>query len=283
MSLVNTGTRAIVPYGRYVYPALTRYVPAYRKARAAYQGARYAYKGARVIKSMITGRSKRRERARRKRQTMSRVGERVGSSNCKFDAFSILPSNINPETLYQVALLNVTKSAVQSYDRRLKDQLNFRGIKFCLSYRTQGAVGTAKIWLNVAVISPKTLTGSGSIPQADFFRDPQGNGRSIDFGDASLNNLDYRCCAINTDIYNIHSHRRHILGSPQETNGTNERVMEWYMPVKRQIRYEDSSNTPEGRNLYLVYWFATSDGGTPTNSLQHQYRVKRYFKESLGL
>lgn len=288
MSLVTSGGRAIVPYGKYAMYVARNYSPAVRKARMAYQVGRGAIKAARVAykfkKSMVTGRSKKRENRRKKRAAMRRVGEPVGSSNSKWDALNAVPTTMNPETLYQVALLDVTKVAgSSSYDRRLKDQLNFRGIKFCMNFRVESAIGTAKAWLNVAVISPKSdLASNQAIPNTDFFRDPGGATRAADFGIA-LNNMEFRCSSINTDKYNIHSHKRMIVGPSQATEGNRERLIEWWLPVKRQIRYNDATAYPEGKNIYLVWWFATSDNGTPAASMQYNYHIKRYFRESVGI
>lgn len=283
MSLVPT-TRALVPYGKYAM----QLVPAWRKAKTAIQVGRVAAKGARVAwkyrKSMVTGRSKKRENRRKKRQAMRRVGESPGSSNAKWDSLNAVPTAMSPETMYQTPLLDVTKVAgTSSYDRRLKDQLNFRGIKFCMNFRVDGALGTAKAWINVAVISPKSdLSSNAPVPTTDFFRDPSGSTRATDFGIA-LNAMEFRCSAINTDKYNIHSHKRYIVGPSQSTEGHRERLIEWYLPIKRQIRYESTTAYPEGKNLYLVWWFAASDNGTPPNSVYYDYHIKRYFKESLGI
>lgn len=283
MSLVPA-TRAIVPYGKYAM----QLVPAYRKAKTAVSVGRAGVKVARMAwkyrKTMITGRSKKRENRRKKRQAMRRVGERPGSSNSKWDSLNATPTAMNPETLYQVALLDVLKVAgTSSYDRRLKDQLNFRGIKFCMNFRADGALGTAKAWLNVAVISPKSdLASNAAIPVTDFFRDPGGSTRSADFGIA-LNNMEFRCSSINTDKYNIHSHRRLVVGPSGSTEGYKERLLEWWMPIKRQIRYESATAYPEGKNMYLVWWFAASDNGTPASSVTYNYHIKRYFRESLGI
>lgn len=229
--------------------------------------------------------SRRRANYVKKRRTMQKVGQSVGSANTKWDTLDLANTPFTGKVLQQLSLLNVTKTNGSSaYDRRLKDQLNFRGIKFCMNFRVEGAMGTAKAWVNVAVISPKSdLASDEAIPNTDFFRNPSGATRDIDFGNAGLSNLDYHCTAINTDKYNIHKRSKITVGPTQSTEGYKERYLEWYMPIKRQIRYEDNTNFPSGKNMYLVWWYSASDGGSPANAVSVQYRVTRYFRETVGL
>lgn len=277
--LARRGLRAASyhPYARHASRALT----AYRYGRAAYP---YVRSAVNMYKSRRAGRAKISNRAK-KRAAMRRVGNPVGSSSAKWDQLKVGLTNMSPEVLNQLPLLDITKvlSTVPGspYNRRMSDQINMRGIKFCMNFRVESAMGTAKAWMNIAVISPKTdLTSSSIIPNTEFFRHPTGDRRDIDFNDPSLNNVDYRCCGINTDRYNVHKRQVLTLGPTQSTEGFKERYLEFYMPIKRQVRYQDSSSFPEGKNMYLVWWFSTSDGGTPANSIRFQYSVKRYFRDT---
>lgn len=277
--LARRGLRAASyhPYARHASRALT----AYRYGKAAYP---YVRAGVNMFRSRRAGRAKMSNRAK-KRRAMRTVGNPVGSSSAKWDQLKVGLTNMSPEVLNQLPLLEITKvlSTVPGspYNRRMSDQINMRGIKFCMNFRVEGAIGTAKAWMNIAVISPKTdLTSSSIIPNTEFFRHPTGDRRDIDFNDSSLNNVDYRCCGINTDRYTVHKRQVLTLGPTTSTEGFKERYLEWYMPVKRQVRYQDSSSFPEGKNMYLVWWFSTSDDGTPANSIRFQYSVKRYFRDT---
>lgn len=225
------------------------------------------------------------KQAKLAKHKMNTIGDNVGSSNSKWDLLELPYTNLSPQVLTQIALLDITKLAgTSAYDRRLKDQVNFRGIKFCMNVRTEGALGTAKAMFNMAIISPKSdLTSSAAIPTVDFFRNPDGDDRGINFGDASLSTLDYYCSAINTDKYNIHTRKKFLVGPSGSTEGAKERLIEFYLPVNRQIRYEPTSANPVGKNMYMVWWFSASDGGAPANSVRYSYRVIRYFKETVGL
>lgn len=266
------------PYARMINRGLT----AYRYGRAGFKTARRAYSMGRTTYRTIRAASRRRAAYVRRRRTMARVGERVGSMSAKWDQVKTNLTNINPETLYQIPLLDLIEEAggVTEYNRRKTNHVNFRGIKFCINSRTEGALGTAMAWMNVAIISPKTdLTSSESIPNTEFFRNPGGVRRGINFDDTTLNNVDYKCNAINTDKYNIHKRASFTIGPNNSTEGNKNGYLEWYMPIKRQIRYNNGSTKPEGKNLYMVWWFSTSDGGTPVNSVRFQYSFKKYWRE----
>lgn len=237
-------------------------------------------------KRAIEGRRKTRaKKAVAKKFKMNTVGDNVGTSNSKWDLLELPYTNLSPQVLTQIALLDIVKFAGSAaYDRRLKDQVNFRGIKFCMNVRAEGALGTAKAMFNMAIISPKSdLTSSAAVPVTDFFRNPDGNDRGIDFGDASLSTLDYYCTAINTDKYNIHMRKKFLVGPSGSTEGNKERLVEFYLPINRQIRYEPGSANPVGKNMYFVWWFSASDGGAPANSVRYSYRIVKYFKETTGL
>lgn len=250
-------------------------------AAALRKGTEWAKKE-RPAKARSSYKAKQRKNSAR---NMDRVGDPVGTSSAKWDTLNIGYTDMTPETLQQLALLNITKfGGSTAYDRRLHDQLNFRGIKVCMNFRAEGALGTAKAMMNVAVISPRSdVTSASILPPSDFFRNPTGSDRGIDFGDAALQSLDYYCSAINTDNYTVHKRMKFMIGPSSSSEGHKEKFIDFYVPLKRQIRYESGSQFPEGRNLYLVWWFNASDGGTPLNSVRFSYRVTRYFKETVGL
>lgn len=287
VALARYGTRAIVPFirqsprwarrqGRLVRKTMARSPVA--TALTAYEVGRLApnfQRSARISKVLRNKRAK--------MIAKHRVGERIGTSSAKWDDVRD-SKTLTPEIMYQEPLLNITPNAGRAggkYDERMSDQVNFRGIKFCINFRVDTTIGTALAWMNVAVISPKAnLTSSDTIPNAEFFRNPYGASRKMDFNDVNLNNIDYRCAAINTDNYNIHMRKRLVLGPANSTEGKKERLIEFYMPLKRQIRYASGSIYPEGKNMYLVYWFSTSDGGTPANCVTVSYTLKKYFRET---
>lgn len=274
-----SGTRQLAnlhPYASTIQKAYR----AYQTGKAVYPVAKSAYSAARS--KYTSSRAGRKSNAAKKREAMRRVGDDNGTSEAKNAGVRVGLTNMNPQQLYQDTLLDITKNATTSetLNRRLRDVINFRGVKICMNFRAEGAIGTTVAWMNVAVISPKSdLTASTAIPNAEFFRHPMGDRRDIDFGDASLNNLDYACCSINTDRYNVHKRHKVTVGPAGSTEGLKERYVEFYIPIDRQIRYQDSSAYPEGKNMYLVWWFSTADGGVPVASVKYQYSIKKYFRE----
>lgn len=220
--------------------------------------------------------------SRRKQMLKNRIGERVGTGTAKYSEVQAGFANNDPETLYQVPLLNISKSTTgsENLNKRERDLVNFRGIKICMNFRVEGAIGTAKAWMNIAILSPKAnYTSSDTLAAPEFFRNPAGTDRDISFTDPTLTNLDYRCLNINSDAYNIHKRRRFLLGPTQSTEGKKDRLIEFYYPLKRQIRYDAGSVYPEGKNMYLVWWYSTSDGGTPAGAVRCQYSLRKYFRE----
>ena len=268
--------------GLTAYELMRRYgssIPSYRMSKRQQQQLARRWK---KVRGRIGG--VRSRNYRKKKQNMWKIGERIGSSSTKWDETKLNLTSFDPELLNDTVLLNITKnvnSAGGDYNTRASDQVDFRGMKFCMNWRVEGAIGTAQAWVNVAVITPKQQTaGQTTIPTAEFFRNPSGSSRDIDFNNVALNNLDYRCCNINTDAYIVHKRTRFTLGPPQSTEGYKNKYIEWHMPVKRQIRYERGQEYPEGKQMFLVWWYSTSDAGTPTGAVRMQYTIKKYFKDT---
>lgn len=220
---------------------------------------------------------------RKKRYTMKRLGERIGTDSAKQAILDLAYTTRNPQFLYSNFLLNLPRNTVAGDTRnaRNSEMVNFRGIKFCFNIRTEGALGTAKAWFNIAILTPKAnLESNEVLPTTEFFRLPGGTQRAIDFGGAGMDNLDYRCYNINTDKYNIHKRLRLTIGPAGSTEGRKERLIEFYMPIKRQIRYNSGSEYPEGKQMYLCYWFTASDAGAPLNSISMNYKLIKYFRDT---
>lgn len=264
------------------------YARTIQKAYKAYQVGKVASPYVKSAYSMYRGRQSGRTARRalnkaKKQAEMSRVGEPVGASTAKYVGESAALTAFNPETLVQTTLLDITKTSTSgdTMNRRMSDMVNFRGVKICMNFRVEGAIGTTVAWLNVAVISPKSdVLSSSALTNGEFFRHPTGDRRDIDFNDASLTNLDYYCASINTDRYTVHRRIKKTIGPNTSTEGLKDNYMEFYLPIDRQIRYENASSWPEGKNMYLVWWYSTGDGGTPINACKYQYRITKYFRDS---
>jgi len=274
------------PYYRYGQRALQ----VYRAARMVTPVARRTLKFARAVRAKRKGR--RTSNRARKSVLRRRVGEPLGTSNAKHETNQYV-QNLSTKTLYQFRLLDLPEKTTlanenSQLDRRVRDCVNMRGIKFCMNIRRL-ALGAendnkSKLWFNFAIISPKAgIDNAETIPLADFFRS-DGNTREVDFNAAANTALDWRCNPINTDKYNVHKHKRLQLAPMDSTIGNKERLIEWYMPLKRQIRYQAGSVFPEGKNMYLVMWHVISSElvafGAQADSVDLRLKHIKYFKET---
>jgi len=232
----------------------------------------------------VRGRSKRRNVGMQQRLA---IGTRVGSSVSKCDQIEDSFAQ-GTKTLRQYKLLDLAKSNdLSDTQSRNRDLVNFRGIKLCINF--QNVTNSVDAYYgrimhgHVAVVSPRALDATTDVPFGDFFRSQGEVGkRGKDFA-IDLTGLDFRCLPINTDLYYIHQHYKFKLARSSTTSGGTEMLYEKYLPLKRQIRYENQGSTPEGKNMYLLMWYSfvgEPGGSTPAGTINCEMRVTRFFKES---
>jgi len=214
-----------------------------------------------------------------KNRARRQIGEAVGSGGSKrlSTDYSL---NLATRTLYSEPLLQIPKGT--QIDDRTRDVINFRGVKICASIVNKSTTGNGeKMFWNMAVISPKAENHTAGVSTTSFFR---GNGatRTVDFSTA-LTAIDFRCLPINTDNWIILKHKRMTLAPFSSTEGLNGRVVEFYLPLKRQIRYENAGSNPAGKEVFLVWWLDKQDtaGGTALtgNVADWQLKINRFFRE----
>lgn len=227
---------------------------------------------------------------RKKRRVMKRVGERIGSSNARVENLE-QTFNLGTKTLHQVPLLDLIKSTSfnDATDARLRDVVNMRGIKFCIHMRN--TINTnRRLHGHVAIVSCKNEPDDGIIPTQKFFRSQgENNTRAQDFNTFQLTGLDVRCLPINTDLYNVHKHKRFSLAPSTSTEGRDERMQEFWMPIRRQLRYQNNSQKPEGKNMYMLMWFSDVEetSGAPAgnpipDAVKVDYRLTKWFRQTVG-
>lgn len=218
----------------------------------------------------------------RKAKLRTRIGERVGTGNAKSNRTLNLSTGVDTRTLYDEPLLNLDQGTGRN--QRERGVVNFRGVKICMSFQNlNGAATKPDMYVNVAVISPKAEdSGTIALPVANFFR-AAGTDRGTNFGTA-LTAIQFRCLPINTDLYNVHKHKRLNIGNVQDTARTNSKTLEFYVKLNRQIRYEGTTSTPTGKNMYLVWWCdiqsTPTAGPVITNAMNLQMDIIQYFHES---
>lgn len=259
------------PYGRYATTALR----VYNTGRAAAPFARAAIAAYRA----------RRSNKRRKLTLRRNIGERIGTSVAKANEIYQKDTGLNTKALSVQPLLDITKGTTDSSTtQRLRDAVNFRGIKFCISWRNIATTpwNVTKLHCHIAVVSPKDDTGT--VPTTNFFRSNGENStRSVDFGIARTG-MDMACLPINTDLYRVHKHMRFTL-DPSASDRGYEKMKTFYMPLKRQIRYDSSGVSPIGTNMYLVQWCSFAEEDTAAQVLDTAVitlRLVQYFREPRG-
>lgn len=264
--------------------ALLAYHPYAKRARTAYTIANMAYRNRKGIKRAATriARSYRRYK-KRKRSTFSRknIGEPVGTGVSKRSITTELPFGFaNTRQLYSFSLLDIPEgSAVNQRERRIA---NIRGVKICSEINVANTTPNP-LYVNVAVLSPKG--GNVGVDKPDFFRS-NGNERAVDFGNA-LDGNQFHCLPINADKFTILRHKRYklaVVTGPYAT-GTNRSYMnlDWWIPVKRQVRYDAATGSPEHGQMYLCVWMDTfgrpAGSGSELNAAGMGVRAITYFKE----
>ena len=282
-------SRAVASHPYYRYGGM-----AYRAFNTGRAFAPYASAAIRAWKSR--GSFKKRKKAantsKRKRFRRS-IGERIGSGNAKRTETSDSAANLRQGQLASKALIDVLHSTNNFLTTRDRNLINYRGVKICMWLKNKLASGDP-LYLNVAVVSPKTLPGETTVlPATDFFRSSFNNNRARDMG-ISINFMDLHCMPINSDLYKIYMHKRlRIPGiynaldstpptsAPQANLGmAGEKWLEFYVPIKRQVRFTDqNSRYPSGNNVYLAWWVSSSQNTTNVDLAEYRLRWVQYFKE----
>lgn len=213
------------------------------------------------------------------------IGEAPGHGNAKREVvFEQSITNRDTRTLYSHPLTEIDQGTnINERERRLA---NIRGWKICMEVKN---LRNIPLYVNIAILCPKAGTLSSGTSVTDFFRASQGPDRAVDF-DTNLSGLEFHCLPINTDRYAILKHKRTRLvamasgGDTVALNGYSYMNVDWYIPLKRQIRYDGATGDKiEAGKTFLVYWF----DGFSTNAVtaavvaaaQTSVRAVAYFRD----
>lgn len=215
-----------------------------------------------------------------------RIGEAPGRGNAKRK--TVIDENItnkDTRTLYVYSLTDIDQGT--NIDNRERRLANLRGWKICMEIKNKRDL---PLYVNIAVLSPKSGTVTAGVSVEDFFRASSGSDRARDF-DVALNGLEFHCLPINTDRYVILKHKRTRLvasaagGDTVALNGYSYMNLDWYIPLKRQIRYDGSTGDKiESGECFLVYWFDGFGANAATtavvNSAQVTSRAVAFFRDT---
>lgn len=262
-------------------------------ARAAYANRRTIYRAATTVqRAFRTARRNRAQNARRRnpntpQAARMRIGTPVGTcTSRRRETVRLLPAGQKSDrTLYAYDVTAIPQGTGQ--DERDRDLLNFRGIKICWDViNTTDPI--RPVFVNYAVVSPKN---QAFIDESQFWRSNATN-QALRWDEPTLSSMDYHCRAINTDKYNVLTHKRFIL-APVDSNGQwagtcNRRVMR-YVKVKRQVRYNLFSNGEDPPTnvekcttpIFFIWWCCREGYGGETDAADAvvcDLRVVSYFR-----
>lgn len=263
------------------YSAMSRGAYISPRARMAMRGGMYVYRNRAKFKraARVIGRAYKRSK-RTKAFSAKNVGFNIGEGTGK----RYISQNNGPVLQQTRQLIVENLSDIPKGDainERERDIVNVRGFKVCMELNN---VTSKPMYVNMAMICPKNSSAPSVI---NFFRD-SGLKRAKNFDD-NLTSLELHCLPINTDLYTVLRHKRMILApgdTPTDTatlTGRSYTNVDWYVPLKRQMRYASTSALNSADRVYLVYWcdlYATGINIPGTlNALQAAERHITYFRE----
>ncbi|QCX35032.1 capsid protein [Blackfly DNA Virus 6] len=150
---------------------------------------------------------------------------------------------------------------------RFFQQVDYRGLRY--EFAIRNALPDPVIF-NYAVISFKNATytledttypaepyQAPGLASDGFFRF-NGDSRDENF-DNSLAAIAINYAPISTDQYNIHMHKRVLLGPRPVGSDWNHQIntfrhIKGYVPIKRTLRYNDDTDTKCENPIWVVYW-----------------------------
>jgi len=178
------------------------------------------------------------------------IGERVGTTSAQRIEQANNSLNLATRTLYFSALTTIPEGGTGSTDRR-KDTVNLRGFLIQLNVTSNQ---TNPIVYNWALVAPKDR--NNGITTTNFFRS-YGAQRGENFDGTTLSSIDFKHRPINTDLYNILAHKRISLAKNAGSTDGNRGFCinkKWYIPLKKQVRFEIQGDELSLDNIYWIVW-----------------------------
>lgn len=205
----------------------------------------------------------------------------------------------NENTLYGVSMTSLPRTSTNDISERQRDVVFLKGINYNMNI--VATINDAQLQCNVAVVTPKsgaTMSAGGQTSYGDWFRNlNNANTRSLDFN-ASIETQDKHTLPINTDEWRVLSHDRFLInpvfsppaGTPysyanNESAGAQSfAIKSKYIPVNKQVRYNDLNNEPESGIIYLAYWFTELQGSSATTApvCKIEFKCRGQFTEVCG-
>lgn len=262
--------QAIVPYVSGEAPAwVASAAQGIKRGRQFYRDHEQTFKKTKKAASTIQ------KAWRNRHKGLDSMGHPPGSGTAKTNTGTQNTALTATRTLNAEPLLNLARG--DNLNARERDVIDLRGFKVCM--QMQNLRTAAPMYVNVAVISSKFNPTQVPI-STDFFRG-EDTTRGVDFNN-NLQSTEFGCLPINTDKYFIQTHRRFTL-APFNRDQVDYGSKQFYVPIKRQIRYDTSGSGSQNRQFYLVWWCDTllaTAGTTPvTAAMNFQWKAVTYFRE----
>lgn len=275
---------AIVPYAArgVALSALSRYYRPYKRFKVAASAMRYIYKHRKGLRKSY-------RKARSFLSQKRKFGESIGSSSAKYEnthdpsAENIAYDNA---TLYSHDCSPITRSDTNRLDSRERDIINLRGIKIWATVYNER---DQPLYMNFAMVALKNARVATDIASRTF-RETGAQQRSVNFADVNIRSLERFHYPLNSDKLIILMRKRYVLDATtndrptgtkfQRNAGTGSyKIHNWYIPIKRQLRYRDNSNLSAVQPVFFIWWADTLEGSVPVTSYRMGFKATIVWRE----
>lgn len=290
---------ALVPYGA------AGAVQLYRKrkrVKVAMAVAKYGWKNRKGIARGIRASYKTYRKVTRKpRRSKFQPQEQSGKARAYQQATIGNNFGCNQRKLYLQDFINpYTQSGTDgvTYGTRFNQSVVYSGYKVCRTFENGLQTVNDKYMVHYAIIQwGAASTTSTAALKTNFFRDNQNITKTTsDFADAvtvgsELFDLKYNCCPMNPkNGYKIITHRKRILlPKTLDTIGRNIWKIEFYLPIKKRMGFEQSGVDQPTQRFSEVWWYqpvVESDWDVVTPGLKEAIDTNHshvlYFKPTKG-
>ena len=249
----------------------------------------YAAAGALAVGAAGYGIYRRRRAIRRRNKRTARIGyhpsKRAPVKARQVDASSYVITKLSAN-LHSAEITTIAKGS--TYQTRERDWINLKGFRINKFFKN---VTTSCIVVNCAVLATKVHDDKVSIPdngtelKEEFFRDETDPTRSTNWIEVGLTYQELAYNRINPDRWSIVKRWRRTLAGTDETDC---RKQEWkinkYVPINRQLHYDDNNDKPETGRMFLVWWFTPTTKTTAASGITigHSTQVRAYWTDTFA-
>lgn len=211
------------------------------------------------------------------------------ASTVKSDGYVARASN----DLIELNIINIPRKTTteQDLDTRETDVIYLSGFKVNFTVKNNLANdNTNQLYFNLALISLKS--GVSTFTGADLFTSGGGTTRNYDFDNVNYSTLERHQDPINSDKYVVHFHRRMLISPNQQAavgfpSGSWPYVvpLSFYVPIKRQIRFDASSGTSNVPQFRLIWWCGSVGEGysdpivQTADAIKTEHSVTCFYRE----